>query len=1158
MIVRKKCGFVMTSNRRLDFHDLAKLIVIFTLIPAWEPTSRVNGLPPTFSIASLRQLADKVGSRLHQVTKLVSGHDEIKKGFSDLYVKIDEMDPAEAVKQYGEKLSQAIKKKIVALERLVETAEETAASHPWKNDINITYHNAKETDGGTHGFFDPIDFHRDPRFLNEPINLDASTVHVPTNVFSRSVVVQNGVDWSKKLDASFRYNFEENPTVRGQHFCSSTGFERIYPGIRWPFSKDPEKPEMYDCRLARWYIQAASSPKDLVILLDISGSMTGLRRETAKRTVMAIMDTLNEDDFFNVLTFKNDTYFLDPCLNNTLLPATKAHKKHLSRLMQHLDTEDFANYTVALPVAFNLLARNDTARTSGCNKAIMIVSDNAPEAFEDICRLYNPDRSVRFFAYVIGREVTEYEGMTELACNNRGFVAHITTIADVRDYVEEYYQVLGRPMVLHKNHTNIWTTAHSHPRDVLGPLITVAQPVFNRSAEAGAKGSLIGVVSLDIPVEDIRKTMAPHKWGVGSYVFGINHNGRVIFHPHWKTLQKGKVSAPIQNEVDLSELEQEVATSSFNITQEHELRKKMIDLDNGTHQMRVLRQMDGGKRAYERNYQYFFSRIAGTPFSIGLAIPSTESGISGSIDKLHGARRPRAADAVSLNSTDWTIHPNWYYCETTMAHFPNLTVVLENLLSSNGLSAEDTHDLSCDKDLMESLMFDAQATRTLGDYWISTKDKHRDLYELYGITTSFVSTRAGLTRWKEVGDSTPSRDLVSSVTAAYSTDVAYPDDIANQTFLPVLETKHYFRKHSRAVEEGWYQRTVGGDLEALVTVIQDEPESANLTSDFLMVTTPVYVAKEEQKDISSLSAAVAGLIMSSQSLLDSVRQTAEESCKGLPNCVSCHSPHVNCYLLDESAFVVVDSRYPENSGKFFGVLQSEVMLSLVDSNIFKRYELRDYQAMCQPVPPTKTSSSASLLASWLTSAFGSLHLLTRTLMSLSVTLLAVVFAVDDEYYHFEPKVDINGTMEAMAKKLPPPYSCDAQYALFHSSWVASELIAEVECTANNCTKNIAVVKVPHTNLILVALDNLKSCLCNGAVVDIKPTEIIFTTEEKCNRFMAFPHRRKPTECYSYFKEEDYSECGRPWVPYQSTSATPRLRATLSYGMVAALIPLTMF
>lgn len=93
------------------------------------------------------------------------------------------------------------------------------------------------------------------------------------------------------------------------------------------------------------------------------------------------------------------------------------------------------------------------------------------------------------------------------------------------------------------------------------------------------------------------------QWGVGSYVFGINHNGRVIFHPHWKTLvkslpiffarplnfsdictvcqldisrcsflqQKGRVLAPIQNEVDLSQLEEEAGTSSFNITYEHEV-----------------------------------------------------------------------------------------------------------------------------------------------------------------------------------------------------------------------------------------------------------------------------------------------------------------------------------------------------------------------------------------------------------------------------------------------------------------------------------------------------------------------------------------------------------------------------------------------------------
>jgi len=38
-----------------------------------------------------------------------------------------------------------------------------------------------------------------------------------------------------------------------------------------------------------------------VILLDSSGSMKGLRIEIAKATVEKILDTLGDDDFFNVV-----------------------------------------------------------------------------------------------------------------------------------------------------------------------------------------------------------------------------------------------------------------------------------------------------------------------------------------------------------------------------------------------------------------------------------------------------------------------------------------------------------------------------------------------------------------------------------------------------------------------------------------------------------------------------------------------------------------------------------------------------------------------------------------------------------------------------------------------------------------------------------------
>lgn len=53
--------------------------------------------------------------------------------------------------------------------------------------------------------------------------------------------------------------------------------------------------------MRQWYIQAAASPKDIVVLLDTSGSMTGLRKNIAQNVVFNILDTLTEDDFVQVL-----------------------------------------------------------------------------------------------------------------------------------------------------------------------------------------------------------------------------------------------------------------------------------------------------------------------------------------------------------------------------------------------------------------------------------------------------------------------------------------------------------------------------------------------------------------------------------------------------------------------------------------------------------------------------------------------------------------------------------------------------------------------------------------------------------------------------------------------------------------------------------------
>ena len=69
----------------------------------------------------------------------------------------------------------------------------------------------------------------------------------------------NLIDWSRRLDETFKENYEKDPGLYGQFFASSYGFLRHYPAAKW--SMNDQDPDVYDARLRDWYIKAASSPK---------------------------------------------------------------------------------------------------------------------------------------------------------------------------------------------------------------------------------------------------------------------------------------------------------------------------------------------------------------------------------------------------------------------------------------------------------------------------------------------------------------------------------------------------------------------------------------------------------------------------------------------------------------------------------------------------------------------------------------------------------------------------------------------------------------------------------------------------------------------------------------------------------------------------------
>ncbi|KAG2471246.1 CA2D4 protein, partial [Polypterus senegalus] len=512
-------------------------------------------------------------------------------------IKIEEVDGLELVKKFGEEMERMLGRKMKAVKRLVEAAEDADVNHEFNKSLVFDYYNSvRINEKNENGTF--VELGR--RFVLEPnehfnnllVNTSLSNIQVPTNVYNKDPDILNGVYMSEALNPVFVNNFRRDPTLTWQFFGSSTGFFRLYPGIKW--TPDENGVISYDCRNRNWYIQAATSPKDIVILMDVSGSMKGLRMTIAKHTITTILDTLGENDFVNIIAYNDYVHYVEPCFKGILVQADLDNREHFKLLVENLHAKGVGKVKNALKEAFRVLYEfNQTGQGSLCNQAIMLITDGALEEYEEVFEEYNwPDRKVRVFTYLIGREVTFAENVKWIACNNKGYYTQISTLADVQENVMEYLHVLSRPMVINHDHDIIWTEAYmdtalfnSQAQSLL-LMTTVAMPVFSKKNETRSEGILLGVVGSDVPLRELMKLAPRYKYKEG----------------------KKLKPKPNYNSVDLSEVEWEDT--------EEVLRTAMVNAKMGTLSMDVKVTVEKGRRVLFLTNDYFYTGINETPFRI--------------------------------------------------------------------------------------------------------------------------------------------------------------------------------------------------------------------------------------------------------------------------------------------------------------------------------------------------------------------------------------------------------------------------------------------------------------------------------------------------------------------------------------------------------------
>ncbi|XP_023705860.1 voltage-dependent calcium channel subunit alpha-2/delta-3 isoform X6 [Cryptotermes secundus] len=1195
---RRRMSWTMFSLNSKIVQCYSCLLLFSVVLMAFLPTSleQDEDIPHN----EVKNWALKFGVDLWEFGRQFTKMSEIQKKYHDLDVEVIRKDGLILIREMAAEVKNMMDIKMNAVMRIMDSAEQAALSHKLDAGTAVRYYNARRLnefgpDGRLQDGSKEMSLTQNRHFDQLAVNTSLSSVLLPPEVRDSDPEVLNAIKWSEHLDPLFVNNYEMDPSLSWQYFGSTTGFLRRYPAIKWPpdYSSARSGQELHDFRTSSWYIDSATSPKDVVVLLDSSGSMSGERREIATSVVNAILDTLGDNDFVNVYRFSDATEELVPCFKDMLVQANMGNIRELRSYLDSARAENIANFSSALITAFEILHKyNRTGKGCQCNQAIMLITDGPPYDYYEIFKQYNlPHTPIRVFTYLIGRDSSNAEEMNKIACTNKGYYVRVSSTSEAREKVLNYISVMARPMVMYQNdHPIQWTPVYAGGKgnylqsngggNLDGQLMTsVSTPVFDRRNYSVRVANLLGVVGTDVPIQQIQKLVQPYKLGVNGYSFIINNNGHILYHPDLRPLFQETLK-PNYNSVDLTEVElvDMEGGPRENNTFLLDLRHDMIDQKEGETELSVKVHYDDMKRVTTRRHKYFYNAIEGTPFSLGLAIPEGY----GMYEVLGEQEIKHSHINVTeyFKGSNWKIHPDWVYCEyNSMSehHFKTPEEQVLWFLSKAGKPGwkwmslrprsplkDGPHNMKktekdsyfCDKSLVQSLVFDALVTEGLDRHVPSTLKEdenplamlmallHRQGYQMFGVTLSFIATRSGLLRWQDHAHRT-----------------------MGESGQP---TSHFSELNRRAIDEVWYKRAVDQhSLEPESFVFSVPFDAASSSKPLVTATHAVFIEHKGHR----APAAVVGLQIQHSSLASHFLNITS-TCMGCKK--TCASEELDCYVLDNNGFIIL-SESADHTGKFFGQIDGTIMDSLVQDRIYKKVAVYDYQGACldqkSPYSDDATRPSALQPFRWLLQwAFSRVVWLAMQINLFPNWVLSdddgTVYSEDYETNNFdqystrdETRV-LNGGSPSetqIKQQLPPstptsplannrtmPRPCDKRVDLYvlqpdrlNTSGQFNPLKGKLtNCHITGCERPFSVQKIPRSNLILLVVDTL--CPCGSKQLSITPQEVIYESMQgvavttQCRiKPQEVMYRRRPPKCMNYHPEESEiklcGNCGRAYL-----------------------------
>ncbi len=181
--------------------------------------------------------------------------------------------------------------------------------------------------------------------------------------------------------------------------------------------------------------------RELVLVVDTSGSMGGVSIRQARASVARALQQLRPADRFNIIEFNT----AHRALYREPMPATPHHLAHAQEFVRRLDASGGTNMMPALQAALAPSGAEDAHRDSATLRQVVFITDgavgNEQALFEAIARQLGDSR---LFTVGIGSAPNSWF-MREAARFGRGTHTHIGDIGEVGQKMAALFDQLARP-----------------------------------------------------------------------------------------------------------------------------------------------------------------------------------------------------------------------------------------------------------------------------------------------------------------------------------------------------------------------------------------------------------------------------------------------------------------------------------------------------------------------------------------------------------------------------------------------------------------------------------------------------------------------------------------------------------------------------------------